>query len=140
MPLVLVVKNASKMRSACSGSIPVPESCTESDTPVKSKGLDRTWQGPRAIVNVPHGFGSVCQDVQYDLLKLSPMGRDHGKVIELELDIDLGRFEFVIRHRNRFANELVCIEGRPPPGRFLQTSRAPTGSLRWPCGRPRKCA
>ena len=42
MPSLLVLKKASKMRSIFSGAIPVPESCTDNATPLKSKGLDRT--------------------------------------------------------------------------------------------------
>ena len=103
IPLALVVKKASKMRSIFSGSIPAPQSCTERATPFESKGLERTRSVRARSSILRMDFSGVGHDIQDDLLKLPPVrGNKRQLAGQLELDVDFCRLQLVVRHGDRF--------------------------------------
>ena len=80
MPFGLVVKNASNIRSACSGAIPVPESWTLTRTILEMLGTHT--EHVRPICDRSHRVDCIREEVQKHLLKLHSIGLHGGQIVE----------------------------------------------------------
>ena len=107
MPWDLVVKNASKIRSMSSGSIPVPESSIDKSTsPAQSRRPH--FQDPWPVGHGAHRIDRVGDEVQDDLLQLAFMRGYRGKLRgKRNLHADARRLQFAADDRDRLADHLV---------------------------------